>query len=57
MLGDRHMILLLYMLRKWRGIPRALHASALSWVRPIELHGLEMPPADRPLIGLLDALI
>jgi 8-oxo-dGTP diphosphatase len=44
-------------LRKWRGIPRALHASALRWVRPIELHGLEMPPADRPLIGLLDALI
>jgi 8-oxo-dGTP diphosphatase len=57
MLGDRHMILLLYSLRKWRGIPRALHASALRWVRPIELHGLEMPPADRPLIGLLDALI
>jgi 8-oxo-dGTP diphosphatase len=57
MLGDRHMILLLYSLRKWRGIPRALHASALRWVRPIERHGLEMPPADRPLIGLLDALI
>jgi 8-oxo-dGTP diphosphatase len=57
MLGERHMILLLYTLRKWRGIPRALHASALRWVRPIELHGLEMPPADRPLIGLLDALI
>jgi 8-oxo-dGTP diphosphatase len=57
MLGERHMILLLYSLRKWRGIPRALHASALRWVRPIELHGLEMPPADRPLIGLLDALI
>jgi 8-oxo-dGTP diphosphatase len=57
MLGDRHMILLLYTLRKWRGIPRALHASALRWVRPIELHALEMPPADRPLIGLLDALI
>lgn len=57
MLGERHMILLLFTLRKWRGIPRALHASALRWVRPIELHALEMPPADRPLIGLLDALI
>ena len=56
-LGDRHMILLVYICRKWRGIPRALEAPAIKWVRPIELHNLEMPPADKPLIGLLDALI
>jgi 8-oxo-dGTP diphosphatase len=56
-LGDRHMILLVYICRKWRGIPRALEAPAIKWVRPVELHNLEMPPADKPLIGLLDALI
>jgi 8-oxo-dGTP diphosphatase len=56
-LGDRHMLLLVYICRKWRGIPRALEAPAIRWVRPIELHNLEMPPADKPLIGLLDALI
>ncbi|GGO97823.1 (deoxy)nucleoside triphosphate pyrophosphohydrolase [Stakelama pacifica] len=56
-LGDRHLLLLLYVLRKWRGVPRALHASALKWVRPNELFALDMPPADRPLIGLLDALL
>ncbi len=56
-LGDRHMLLLVYICRKWRGIPQALEAPALKWVRPIELHNLEMPPADKPLIGLLDALI
>jgi 8-oxo-dGTP diphosphatase len=55
--GDRHMILLLYVCRKWRGQARALHAADLRWVRPLELHALEMPPADRPLIGLLDALL
>lgn len=58
-LGDRHLILLLYVIRKWRGIPRITDdsASALRWVRPVELHALPMPPADRPLIGLLDALL
>lgn len=56
-LGDRHMLLLVYICRKWRGIPRALEAPAIKWVRPVELHNLEMPPADKPLIGLLDALI
>lgn len=56
-LGDRHMILLLYICRKWQGIPRALEAPAIQWVRPVELHRLDMPPADRPLIGLLDALV
>ena len=56
-LGDRHLLLLLYVCRKWRGTPVAQHASALRWVRPAELHGLAMPPADKPLIGLLEALV
>lgn len=56
-LGDRHLILLLYVLRKWDGIVEAHHASALKWVRPLELHRIEMPPADKPLIGLLEALV
>lgn len=56
-LGDKHLLLLLYVCRKWRGTPVAQHASALRWVRPVELHGLAMPPADKPLIGLLEALI
>lgn len=56
-LGQRHLLLLLYALRKWSGVPEARHASALKWVRPLELHTLPMPPADRPLIGLLEALV
>lgn len=56
-LGDRHLLLLLYICRKWTGAARPLHASALKWVRPVELHALAMPPADKPLIGLLDALL
>ncbi|MBE1527321.1 8-oxo-dGTP diphosphatase [Sphingopyxis sp. OAS728] len=56
-LGDRHLLLLLYVCRKWRGTPVAQHASALRWVRPVELHGIAMPPADKPLIGLLEVLV
>ncbi|OQW72639.1 MAG: NTP pyrophosphohydrolase [Proteobacteria bacterium ST_bin13] len=56
-LGDRHLLLLLYVCRKWEGIPRAIEASALKWVRPVEMHALPMPPADRPLIGLIEALV
>jgi 8-oxo-dGTP diphosphatase len=56
-LGDRHLLLLLYVCRKWQGVPEARHATALQWLRPGQLFGLAMPPADKPLLGLLDALL
>lgn len=56
-LGERHLLLLLHVCRKWRGDPRPLDAAGLRWVRPVQMHGLPMPPADRPLIGLLEALL
>jgi 8-oxo-dGTP diphosphatase len=56
-LSERHMILLLYMCRRWQGEPRPLDASALRWARPGEMRALDMPPADRPLIDLLEALM
>lgn len=56
-LGERHLLLLLYVCRKWRGAPQALDASALKWLRPQQMFSLEMPPADKPLIGILDSLI
>jgi len=56
-LGDADLILLLYVCRKWTGIPELRHAAAMRWVRPAEMFALPMPPADLPLIGVLDALI
>jgi 8-oxo-dGTP diphosphatase len=53
----RHMLLLLYICRTWRGEPRPLDAEALKWVRPDEMRSLPMPPADEPLIPLLDRLL
>ena len=56
-LEDRHMVLLLYIGRAWRGEPRPLDASALLWARPSEMYALAMPPADAPLIPMLEALL
>lgn len=56
-LGDRHLLLLLYVCRKWEGVVQARHATALQWARPAQMYALPMPPADLPLIGLLDALL
>ncbi|KFG92047.1 NTP pyrophosphohydrolase [Sphingobium herbicidovorans NBRC 16415] len=56
-LGERHLLLLLYVCRKWEGLPEARHATELKWVKPSQMFALEMPPADLPLIGLLDSLI
>ncbi|MBO9623629.1 MAG: (deoxy)nucleoside triphosphate pyrophosphohydrolase [Sphingomonas sp.] len=56
-LGGRQLLLLLYTLRSWQGTPEPHHASALRWVRPAELRELAMPPADEPLIPLLEALV
>lgn len=56
-LDDRHLVLLLYICRKWGGIPALHHAEELRWVHPNEMFALPMPPADLPLIGILDALL
>lgn len=56
-LGDRHMLLLLYICRNWTGTPQPLDAAALNWVRPMDMFALPMPPADAPLIPVLEALL
>ncbi|WP_419816989.1 (deoxy)nucleoside triphosphate pyrophosphohydrolase [Glacieibacterium sp.] len=52
-----HLILLLFVCRRWRGVPAGQQGQALQWLRVPELFSLDMPPADRPLLGLLDALL
>jgi 8-oxo-dGTP diphosphatase len=56
-LGERHMLLLLYLCRRWEGQPQPLDASALRWERPAAMRALAMPPADAPLVDLLELLI
>lgn len=54
---EAHVILLLYVCRKWTGTPRGLDGQSLRWEAVQRLFQIDMPPADRPLIGLLAALI
>ena len=52
------MILLLYLCRDWRGEPAPLDAGgAALGRRTAEMRALPMPPADAPLIPLLEALL
>lgn len=55
--GDRHMILLLYLCHAWSGVPRALDAAALRWELPAAMRALQMPPADEPLVEWLELLL
>ena len=48
-----HLLMPLYLCRRWKGMVTARENQALAWVRPQKLADYPMPPADRPLIPLL----
>ena len=52
-----HLLMPLYVCRKWSGIPVAREGQRLSWVRPAQLVGYPMPPADKPLVAMLRDLL
>ena len=54
---DFHLLMPLYVCRRWEGIVRALEAQQLVWVRPNRLRDYPMPPADEPLVSHLMALL
>jgi len=55
--ADFHLLMPLYVCRRWEGTPEPREHSALKWLRPKELTDLPMPPADIPLIPLLRDLL
>src|ERR1700759_4200040 len=53
-----HLLMPLYICRRWEGQARAREGQTLAWVRPNKLRDYEMPPADIPLIPhLMDLLM
>lgn len=52
-LDDRNLLLLLYHCTQWIGNPSAIYASEIKWVLPADMAGLDMPPADYPLVDAL----
>jgi 8-oxo-dGTP diphosphatase len=51
--GGFHLLMPLYLCRRWKGIPRPRENQTLTWVSAQRLSEYEMPPADKPLIPLL----
>ena len=54
---DFHLVMLLYVCRRWWGTPKAIEASELAWVRAPRLRDYDMPEADKPLIAALQDLL
>jgi 8-oxo-dGTP diphosphatase len=55
--ADFHLLMPLYVCRKWKGIVMSREGQRLAWVRPTRLGDYEMPPADKPLVAMLRDLL
>ena len=54
---DFHLLMPLYVCRRWEGIVAAQEGQRLAWGRPIRLRDYKMPPADEPLVAHLTTLL
>ena len=54
---DFHLLMPLYVARRWQGVVTPLEGQELSWVRLNELRSYKMPPADEPLVAMLFDLL
>ena len=52
-----HLLMPLYLCRRWSGTVQAREHAALKWVRPNRLRDYPMPPADEPLVAWLCDLL
>ncbi len=50
---DFHLLMPLYVCRKWHGKVTPMEGQLTKWVLPNRLADLPMPPADKPLIAML----
>ena len=54
---DFHLLMPLYVCRRWEGYVTPLEGQAIAWVRPNKLRDYPMPAADEPLVAHLMALL
>ena len=52
-----HLLMPLFICRRWQGMVQPCEGQVLKWVRPAKLRDYPMPPADLPLVGLLRDLL
>jgi 8-oxo-dGTP diphosphatase len=54
---DFHLLMPLFVCRRWEGTPMALEGQQLAWVRVNRLRDYPMPPADEPLVSHVRTLL
>jgi len=52
-----HLLMPLYLVRRWDGLVQAREHEAIAWVKPARLSDYPMPPADAPLVAWLRDLV
>ena len=52
-----HLLMPLYVCQKWDGIVTAREGQKLKWIHPVSLSDYDMPPADRPLVAVMQDLL
>jgi len=52
-----HLLMPLYLCRRWQGMVRPREGQRLAWVAPMRLGEYPMPPADKPLVAMLQDLL
>ena len=52
-----HLLMPLYVCRRFEGVPQGREGQAIKWVRPRQMRDYPMPPADEPLIPFLIDLL
>ena len=52
-----HLLMPLFLCRRWDGLVRAREHDALAWVKPADMGAYPMPPADLPLVAWLRDLV
>ena len=55
--ADFHLLMPLYLIRRWEGEPERREHAALKWVRPNAMRDYAMPPADAPRVAYLQDFI
>jgi 8-oxo-dGTP diphosphatase len=48
-----HLLMPLYVCRRWNGVVTPLEGQETAWVRPQKLADYPMPPADKPLVAMI----
>ncbi|MFN3612949.1 MAG: 8-oxo-dGTP diphosphatase MutT [Rubrimonas sp.] len=52
-----HLLMPLFVCRRWQGAPQGREGQELAWAKPLEMQAYPMPPADLPLVAALRDLL